>query len=48
MRGIEALTLEQVGARFGVTKERIRQLETRALTKLRSIAEEEKLDIPGI
>lgn len=47
-QGSEPLTLEQVGERFGVTKERIRQLETRALTKLRNIAQEEKLDIPGI
>ena len=44
----EPLTLEQVGQRFGVTKERIRQLESRALRKLRKIAEEEKLDIPGV
>lgn len=46
--GVEPLTLEQVGNRFGVTKERIRQLEARALRKLREIAAEEKLDIPGI
>ncbi len=46
--GNEPLTLEQVGTRFGVTKERIRQLESRALRKLRKIAEEEKLDIPGM
>ncbi|MCY2965581.1 MAG: RNA polymerase subunit sigma-70, partial [Planctomycetota bacterium] len=44
----EPQTLEQLGGRFGVTKERIRQLETRALIKLRKIATEEKLDIPGI
>ncbi|RPI90537.1 MAG: sigma-70 family RNA polymerase sigma factor [Planctomycetaceae bacterium] len=44
----EPQTLEQLGGRFGVTKERIRQLETRALTKLRKIAMEEKIDIPGI
>jgi RNA polymerase primary sigma factor len=44
----EPQTLEQLGGRFGVTKERIRQLEARALSKLRSIAVEEKLDIPGI
>ena len=31
----EPQTLEQLGGRFGVTKERIRQLETRALEKLR-------------
>ncbi|MEX1097274.1 MAG: sigma-70 family RNA polymerase sigma factor [Planctomycetales bacterium] len=47
-RGTEPLTLEQVGNRFGVTKERIRQLESRALRKLRKIAQEERLDIPGI
>lgn len=44
----EPQTLEQLGGRFGVTKERIRQLEARALNKLRKIALEEKLDIPGI
>jgi len=44
----EPQTLEQLGGRFGVTKERIRQLEARALGKLRKIAMEEKLDIPGI
>ncbi len=44
----EPQTLEQLGGRFGVTKERIRQLESRALNKLRKIALEEKLDIPGI
>ena len=44
----EPQTLEQLGGRFGVTKERIRQLESRALDKLRKIAVEEKLDIPGI
>ena len=44
----EPQTLEQLGGRFGVTKERIRQLESRALGKLRKIALEERLDIPGI
>jgi RNA polymerase sigma factor (sigma-70 family) len=47
-QGNEPQTLEQVGNRFGVTKERIRQLESRALKKLRRIAQQEKLDIPGI
>ena len=41
-------SVRMVGAKFGVTKERIRQLESRALQKLRKIAHEEKLDIPGI
>ena len=44
----EPQTLEQVGMQFGVTKERIRQLEARALRKLKQIAVEQKLDIPGL
>jgi RNA polymerase sigma factor (sigma-70 family) len=47
-QGAEPQTLEQVGNRFGVTKERIRQLESRALRKLRKIAHDERLDIPGV
>lgn len=46
--GTEPLTLEEVGSRFGVTKERIRQLEIRALNKLRTLAKTESMDIPGI
>lgn len=34
--GQEPLTLEQVGKRYGVTRERIRQLEDKALRKLRN------------
>ena len=37
-------TLEQLGRELGVTKERIRQLEARAQTKLRKIAVEQKLE----
>ena len=47
-RGSEPETLEQVGARFGVTKERIRQIEKRALSKAKKYAESEKIDIPGV
>ena len=44
-RGNEPLTLKQVGEELGVTKERIRQLEARALAKLRDAADEAKIDV---
>ena len=33
----KTLTLEQLGKRFGVTKERVRQIERRALDRLRGL-----------
>jgi RNA polymerase primary sigma factor len=45
--GAEPETLEQVGTRLGVTKERIRQIEVRTLEKLRRIAERRSFEIPG-
>jgi RNA polymerase primary sigma factor len=36
--GSQARTLEQVGVELGITRERVRQLETRALRELRQVA----------
>jgi len=43
-QGEEPRTLEAVGEELGVTKERIRQIEARALSKLRLAAREEHID----
>lgn len=45
--GAEPETLEQVGNRLGVTKERVRQIEVRTLEKLRRIVERRSFEIPG-
>jgi RNA polymerase primary sigma factor len=43
LNGQEALTLEQVGEAFGVTRERIRQIETSTLKKLKALPEAQRL-----
>jgi RNA polymerase primary sigma factor len=43
--GADAQTLEQLGRELGVTKERVRQIESRAQEKLRKIAIEERLHL---
>jgi RNA polymerase sigma factor (sigma-70 family) len=40
--GSAGMTLEKIGERMGITKERVRQLNVRAMKKLRSLAEEQK------
>jgi len=46
------MTLEEVGSAFGVTRERIRQIESKALRKLRHPSRRRKLrpflDIPTV
>ena len=42
----KGMTLEEIGQQFGITKERVRQLNARAMKKLRTIAEEQELDLP--
>jgi RNA polymerase primary sigma factor len=43
LRGNEPLTLEEVGRAFGVTRERIRQIETNTLKKLKQLPEAQRL-----
>lgn len=42
---IKPLTLEEVGELFAVTRERIRQIESKGRRKLKSYAEKERLDL---
>ena len=43
LTGQEPLTLEEVGRAFGVTRERVRQIETNTLRKLKRLPEAQKL-----
>jgi len=47
LSGLEPLTLEDVGKTFGVTRERIRQIETNTLKKLRALPEAQMLREAG-
>jgi len=43
LRGHEPLTLEEVGRAFGVTRERVRQIENNTLKKLKQLPEAQPL-----
>jgi len=47
LRGEKARTLEEVGRAFGVTRERIRQIENHTLKKLESLPEAQRLRDAG-
>jgi len=42
----KGMTLEEIGQQFGITKERVRQLNARAMKKLRDLAVEQHLEMP--
>ena len=46
INGASEKTLEQLGKEEGITKERVRQIESSTLVKIRKFAAEEKLDLP--
>lgn len=45
LRVFEDWTLEEVGAHFGLTKERVRQLQVRAMKRLREVADEDRVEL---
>lgn len=44
----EPRTLDAIGKEFGITRERVRQIETQALNKLRAITKRKKIDFEGM
>jgi RNA polymerase primary sigma factor len=47
LNGQKPMTLEEVGSQFGVTRERIRQLQNVALTKMRKALRKKEQPLPG-
>jgi RNA polymerase sigma factor (sigma-70 family) len=44
--GAKPMTLEEIGQQFGITKERVRQVNARAMKKLRDLVQDQHLDMP--
>jgi RNA polymerase sigma factor (sigma-70 family) len=44
--GSEEMTLEQIGQHFGITKERVRQINVRGMKQLREKAAEQNVELP--
>ncbi|MFZ9822711.1 MAG: sigma-70 family RNA polymerase sigma factor [Gemmataceae bacterium] len=42
----KSATLEEIGAQFGITKERVRQIHARSMRKLRHLVEDNHLEMP--
>ena len=46
LEGSEPMTLEQIGQHFGITKERVRQINVRGMKQLREWAAKENVEVP--
>ena len=46
--GVDTQTLETIGKKFGVTRERVRQIEVKALDKLKRIIEEDDMTLSDV